>query len=375
MNVRGVFLLALAAPGSVLGQSVVSAHSGVVYFFAGTVYVGDERLEQKFGKFPNIDEGRELRTAVGRAEVLLTPGVILRVAENSSVRMLSNRLSDTRVELLSGSVIVESADAGKGTSTEMIHRNWTVRMPHDGVYRIDAEPAQVRTYKGVAEVFPHDSKEPVPVKEGELLPLAEVLLTERSPGGGKDPLENDSFKSWAMSRSQAVAADNATSAGIIDDPSQIDNAGIATGGYTYFPPGAISSLGIASPYGLSFWSPYQSVLSSIYVPPYAYLPVYGVVRSGWTGGTTTGLYPNPSHQRPIYPTPIAVPWRSAVGTTVHPGSIIRPGAIHPGVGGMTVPRPTINQPPRPAPRSPAPNVGGPHVSAPHPGMRSPAGHR
>jgi len=34
------------------GQSVVSTHSGVVYFFVGSAFLADEPLEQKFGRFP-----------------------------------------------------------------------------------------------------------------------------------------------------------------------------------------------------------------------------------------------------------------------------------------------------------------------------------
>ncbi len=47
-----------------------------------------------------------LRTGQGRAEVLLTPGVFLRVGENSAIRMLDNRLLSTRVEIVSGNAIV-----------------------------------------------------------------------------------------------------------------------------------------------------------------------------------------------------------------------------------------------------------------------------
>jgi len=63
----------------------------VVYFFVGSAFLGDEPLEQKFGRFPDIGEGRVLRTALGRAEVLLTPGVFLRLDESSSIRLLSSR--------------------------------------------------------------------------------------------------------------------------------------------------------------------------------------------------------------------------------------------------------------------------------------------
>src|SRR5581483_12433636 len=82
-----------------LAQSVISAHSGLVHFFDGSVFLDDQRLEQKTGKFDQINNGSELRTQDGRAEVLLTPGTFLRLGANSSIRMLSNKLEDTRVEL------------------------------------------------------------------------------------------------------------------------------------------------------------------------------------------------------------------------------------------------------------------------------------
>src|SRR5579859_7170102 len=98
------------------GQSVISARSGVVHFFEGAVYLGDKLLEPQLGKFPCMAEGSELRTAQGRAEVLLTPGVFLRVGESTAIRLVANDLSDTRVELISGAAIVDSQEPGPGTS-------------------------------------------------------------------------------------------------------------------------------------------------------------------------------------------------------------------------------------------------------------------
>jgi hypothetical protein len=354
-------LLVMAARFPASGQSVVSTHSGVVYFFVGSVFVGNERLEQKFGRFPDIGEGGELRTEQGRAEVLLTPGVVLRVAENSSIRMLSNKLSDTRVELLSGSAIVESNDVRKDTSVTLIYKKWQVRVPQESVYRIDASPAQLKAYKGEAEVST-DGEKPVKVKEGDVLPLAAVLLTDRAIAA-----EGDSFKSWAMNRSQAVAADNATAAQIIDDPSQFDTGGgLAVAGYSYFPPTGMSSLGINNPYGVSFWSSYQSMLNSIYFPPYL---AYGAwpIRTGWpistVGGGAAGYLGGSSwpsrpglHASPLHQGPIVVPLR--------PGAYVQPG----GTGPMRMPYPTQ---PRSYTYGPAP-APVPH-GAPSPvGVHSPA---
>jgi hypothetical protein len=301
-------LLTAAAWLPVAGQAVISTHSGVVYFFEGFVFLGDQRLEQKFGRFPEVGEGRELRTEHGRAEVLLTPGVFLRVGENSSIRMVSNKLVDTQVELLSGSAILESNEAKKDNFVTILHKNWQVRVPEQGVYRIDSDPPQLQVYKGSIEVSTNSHDAMVALKEGETLPLAEILLPERTATAGNDP-----FKNWAMSRSQTIAADNTTAAGIIDDPSQVDNStGLAVGGYSYFPPGPISSLGLSSPYGLSFWSPYQAALGSVYFSPY----LYGVLYPSWPNAVR------------YYPGRIAIPSvaPSRAGMGVYPGSVISPRA-------------------------------------------------
>ena len=282
-----------------------------------------------------MGEGRELRTEAGRVEVLLTPGVVLRLDQNSAIRMLSDKLSDTRVKLLSGSAILESGEAGHDTAAKLIYGNWQVRVPKQGVYRIDSEPARVRVYKGEAEVSADGQTETATVREGEVLPLAAVLVAEQPSA-----TVGDAFKNWAMSRSDAIAADNAIAAEITDDPRQIDASGLGLGlgGLSYFPLTGVPSLGITNPYGLSFWSPYQSALSSIYSPAYR----YGLGYPGWPGGVR------------FYATPVA-PYRIGTGTGLHTG--------------FTSPRVPFTPPVRPAPP-----VTGPRAPAPHAGFHG-AGRR
>src|SRR6516165_3166162 len=76
--------VAVCIPG--LAQSVISTHSGLVYFFEGSVSIGEQPLPHRFGRFQDLGEGRELTTGRGRAEVLLTPDVVLRIGENSAIR-------------------------------------------------------------------------------------------------------------------------------------------------------------------------------------------------------------------------------------------------------------------------------------------------
>src|SRR6266446_3754532 len=80
-----------------LAQSVISARSGVIHYIEGDVAIDGASIHPKFAEFLELKSGQVLATQEGRAEVLLTPGVFLRLAENSSVRMLSNSLADTRI--------------------------------------------------------------------------------------------------------------------------------------------------------------------------------------------------------------------------------------------------------------------------------------
>src|ERR1700722_14340721 len=144
-------VIAMALPLN--AQSVISTHSGVIHFFEGAVYLGDRPLESHLGKFPSLPQGAELRTADGRAEVLLTPGAFLRLGEKSAIRMVANDLADTRVELQTGSAIVDSGEPNSGTSITLIYKDWRVHFVRKGSYRVDSDPPRLRVREGGAEVF------------------------------------------------------------------------------------------------------------------------------------------------------------------------------------------------------------------------------
>src|SRR6202012_5461001 len=97
-----------------------------------------------------------LKTDLGRAEILLTPGVLLRVGEHSSVKMLDNRLMSTRLEFLSGTAMLESVDAGstvKDPPVTIIYQDFSVQPVRNGIFEISSEPGQVRVFKGEAKLF------------------------------------------------------------------------------------------------------------------------------------------------------------------------------------------------------------------------------
>src|ERR1035438_2041878 len=120
-----VAVLALGALPA-LAQPVISAKSGVVSYVQGTVTVGGVAVKPSETKFPEVKENEILRTEEGRAEVLLTSGTILRTGDNSSFKMLTNRLIDTRVELRTGSHVVEVMEIQKDNNLTLAVKDATV---------------------------------------------------------------------------------------------------------------------------------------------------------------------------------------------------------------------------------------------------------
>ena len=231
-------LFVLSVPAG--GQSVISTRSGLVHYFEGAVYLNDHPLEAHLGKFSSVPQGAELRTEQGRAEVLLTPGVFLRMGARSAIRMLANDLADTQVELEKGSVIVEAGEPNQDTAVTLIYRNWKVHFPHKGLYRIDSDRASLSVLQGAADVVTTPSGGPITVEEGTDLPFAGVLVPQKSSHQHADALSD-----WEKGRRESIIADNTITAQIGEDPATrpLD---LETFIYTYFRSHGVPSPGLAS---------------------------------------------------------------------------------------------------------------------------------
>src|ERR1700683_307617 len=129
----------LVGASSAWAQQVISAHSGVIHFVEGQVTLEGQPVQPKFGEFPDVKNGQTLATQDGRAEVLLTPGVILRIGENSSFKMLSNSRTDTRLEVLSGEAIVEVGELLPTNAITLVSGSVHMGLVKKGIYRVEAE--------------------------------------------------------------------------------------------------------------------------------------------------------------------------------------------------------------------------------------------
>src|SRR5436305_1949237 len=128
---------------SAFAQPVISAKSGMVARAEGEVFIGDTAVEESQTTFPEVKENAVLRTQRGRAEVLLTRGVYMRMGESASFKMLTNRLIDTRLEILTGSAIVEADEIVKDNNLTILAGEATVSVNKHGLFRFDMKEGTV----------------------------------------------------------------------------------------------------------------------------------------------------------------------------------------------------------------------------------------
>jgi len=291
-------LLAISGFGA-SAQSVLSTHSGVIHTSEGAVFADDQAVNQQYGTFPSLKEKSVLRTEGGRAEVLLTPGVFLRIGENSAIKMIDTRLSDTRVELLKGSAVVECDDPMKENAVTLVYQDYQVHVRKTAVMEFVSNPtAELKVFHGEAEVDLNGNISVV--RAGKMLPFTQALAQEKF-----DPkLESDELTRWSQERSEAVAVANVSAAKSLRDSGGSMMGGLGNGlygngmmpygswyynpyysMYTYLPMNGM----FFNPYGYGFFSPYS--VYQIYSNP-------GYFYGGGSGGAITSGTPTSSGNRP-----------------------------------------------------------------------------
>ena len=297
--------LAIVVLGSLpaTAQTVIGAKSGVINWVEGDAFLGDKPYVMQPSQFGEVKENMIFRTEEGRAEVLLPPGVFFRIAEKSSFKMISNRLIDTRVELLTGSGVVEVDDLAKEATVTVVCKDGTVSLTKPGLYRFDTEPAQIKVFKGTAEVA--TGGENISLPAGKMLALSGAVASAEK----FNIADTDSFDHWSRRRGELLANANISAAhqssssygGYSSDPCYgYGGSGsyggpygtgpfarpLGTWGYNpYYGLGTyIPCQGrLMSPYGYAFWSPV-----AVYQAYFAPRPVYNWNPNGGGGFGTRG---------------------------------------------------------------------------------------
>ena len=131
-----------------VAQVVISTQAGLINHTQGGVRLNDQAVESRRGQFQQMRQQDVLSTIHGRAEVLLNPGVFMRLGENSAFRLVSSQITDARVALVSGTAIVEANEVNRDTAVTLSCQQAEVSILKRGVYRLDANPPTVRVFEG-----------------------------------------------------------------------------------------------------------------------------------------------------------------------------------------------------------------------------------
>jgi hypothetical protein len=226
-----------------------------------------------------MQPGQEIATANGKAEILLTPGIFLRLGEDSTVQMVSKNLTRTEVRLERGRANVEVDQIYKQNIVLIDFANGQTQLLQHGLYTFDANNSTVRVFDGKAAVYPGQNLQsnikPIEVKGGRQLVLTgEPTKPQRF---NKDQAKNDELYKFSSLRSEYLGDAN------IDLASEYAGyGGFSPGwywaggpfGYTWLPGDGL----FWDPFGYGFYSPYY-----LYGGGYIYgHPGYG--RGGYYGG-------------------------------------------------------------------------------------------
>jgi hypothetical protein len=216
----------------------------------------------------------------------------VRLGENSAIRMLSTRLTDTRVEVLSGSAMLESNEIPKDNAIELIYKKDSIRLEKQGLYRLDTEPARFQVFEGEAMVT--DPSGQLTLKSGKQTDLAGVLMAENFD---RKPDDQDALYRWSDRRASYVAQANVVSASAAGNSytgsgsgyNGYGFSGLGYGGFGYNP-GFLGGWAFNPMFGMYTYMPYSgfgySPFGYTYYSPatVGFAPSYGGSGYAYGGG-------------------------------------------------------------------------------------------
>ncbi|NYF91983.1 hypothetical protein RBB79_20110 [Tunturiibacter empetritectus] len=252
----------IAQQQSAQQQGANPARPGSLNYVEGQASIDGRQVTARSVGQAEIQPGQYLATADGRAEMLLTPGVFLRLDKNSTVKMIKPDLTHTEVSVEQGRAEVEADQLYPQNMILIDQKGGQTQILKNGLYEFNADANTVRTFDGKAAVYPGNDLEskvkPVEVKGGKQIILVGEAVKPVS--FNKDRSQDDLYR-WSELRSQYLGEANvnlaAQYAGYGPDygyggfaPGWAWDAGLYS--YDWLPGGGP----FFSPFGYGFYSPY-----------------------------------------------------------------------------------------------------------------------
>ena len=283
MKSRSMMMLALLGLG-LMGTPLFAADQGdqatqprqaipgVVNYVQGAVYLNGSKLNSSDVANATVQPGQELTTDKGKAEMLLTPGVFLRLDENSAAKMISPDLAMTQVELDKGRAGLEVDEIHDQNDLQVIDGGVTTRLNKRGYYEFNANQPEVMVFKGEAHVQVNDNKWEKIKGDHEFALNEGPQLAKEKPQKFNENDAKDELYNWNSLRSEYMAEANNQMVSSYDGP--------------YAGPGW-------------YWDPWAYNYAYMGFGPFASPFGWGFYPFGW-GGFYGGYYGHPIFRRHGY---------------------------------------------------------------------------
>lgn len=212
LGVASIFLAAiLSAPMALADTSTKTAVPGTLNYVEGQATIGAETVNSKSIGSAQLEAGQTLTTENGKAEILLTPGVFLRLGSNSEVKMVSPSITNTNLELEKGQAFVEVDEIHPQNDITVSAEGSTTTLLKTGLYDFNLPQSELQVFDGKASVTENDQH--TTVKGGHELSLDANGPLKAQKFDKKQYEESDLYR-WSSLRSSYLAEANVNAAGL-----------------------------------------------------------------------------------------------------------------------------------------------------------------
>ncbi|RXH57764.1 FecR domain-containing protein [Granulicella sibirica] len=240
---------------SAFGQNANPARPGTLNYVEGQASIEGRPLTPHSIGTTELEASQYLATAKGKAEILLTPGVFLRIAEDSTVQMVSPDLMHTEIRLEQGRADVEVDQLFPQNRLLVDMKNGQTHLLKNGLYTFDSGTSTVRVFDGKAAVYPGTNLQtdikPIDVKDGRQLALnGEPAKPQKFD---KEKSQDDLLQ-WSSLRSEYLGEANLSLATEYEGAADFNPGWYWAGGpygYSWLPGDGL----FWNPFGYGFYSP------------------------------------------------------------------------------------------------------------------------
>jgi hypothetical protein len=234
---------------------------GTLNYIEGAATINGQFLGQNSVGSATLQPGQTVATINGRVEVLLTPGVFLRLGHNSAVRMISPDITNTALAVEHGRAEIEVDQLFKQNDIHIVEDNVPVQLVKTGLYEFNADNSSMFVFDGEAAIDKGDGHW-TKVKSSHEVNLSAGAADAKPAKFNVNEQEQAGLYKWSSLRSDYLAEANQQMAGDY-------GAGYAPGWY---------------------WDPYM--FDYTFLGPYPFMSPFGwgFAPFGW-GGYYGGFYP------------------------------------------------------------------------------------